>query len=155
MIGLWGLGREPDKMGKCGQDYIWCQGYRWSGCHTAFRIDSICWMDVLFFAHCSRPILLSAENGLLHGKELGSSKGNNCLLAIASPWSLSLTPLSAHTCAKQQSLWASCSPSHCFQMLASSHNTTCTKAWGTYETELCSKAYLPRALAHSLPGLGT
>lgn len=55
---LWGLGKEPDKMGKCGQDDIWCRGYRWSGCHRASRVDSIWRMDVLFFVHCSGPSFL-------------------------------------------------------------------------------------------------
>lgn len=54
------------------------------GSHIASRVDSICWMGVLFLAHCSKPILLSAENGIWHGEDLGSSEGKS------SPYSLQL-----------------------------------------------------------------
>lgn len=97
-------------------------------------------MGVFSFALCSKFLLLSADSGLLHGKELGSTEGNNCLhSARASLYSLSLPPLSTHTCAKQCSLWsphtgASSWPAHIPR--------TVPGPWVHMKQNLCSKTYL-------------
>lgn len=111
-----------------------------SGCHTASRVDSVCWVCVFFWAHCSGPSFLVQRMAFLHETGL---QGNNCLLAIAP-----LSTFSSHLCQATASLGILLSLIQVPDIGQLTHSPRAVPGPMHMKQSLYSKAYI-----HSLPAL--